>query len=243
MKKTIIITLAIILIGAVGTYLYITRPAPAPTLTTNEADINNFETKELVNSTDSLKSDASTVQKELINNQVFNIVSSQSKASFSLNELLRGSPKLVVGVTNTLKGEISVTFSPANVSLGDISINARSLKTDSEKRDGAISRLILHSDKPENEFITFSSAVVTGLPSKIKKDQKFNFTATGDIKINGITKKVSFTGNGVVSSTNVFTGNATAMINHSDFNIKIPDFDFLANVDTKSKIDIEFVAK
>lgn len=240
MKKITIAILIIIILGLGGYYFFITRPVANPTVPINNTQSEFDPEQDLLNAVDDA---SSSIEKEVMNKPIFSIVSSESKATFSLNELLRGSPKLVVGQTNTLKGEIGVTFSPANISLGDISINARTLKTDSEKRDGAISRLILHSDKPENEFITFSNAVVTGLPAEIKKDQKFNFIATGDIKINGVTKKVSFTGSGLVSKNNTFSGTATTMINHSDFNIKIPDFDFLANVDTKSKIDIEFVAK
>lgn len=179
MKKTTIIILAIILIGVVGSYLYITRPAPAPTVDITESNLSSAETKELVNIKDNVGNNTATIQKEAVNKTTFSIVSAQSKATFSLNELLRGSPKLVVGETNTLKGEIGVTFSPANISLGDISINARTLKTDSEKRDGAISRLILHSDKPENEFITFSNAVVTGLPTEIKKTKSLTLQQWG----------------------------------------------------------------
>lgn len=237
----IIIILAVVLLGGLGTYAYITRPAPAPsavvttTENTNEA-VNNTKNE---NETSSSKI-SGDVEIRTIN---MGIISSQSSASFRLNEILRGVPTVVTGTTSTLTGDVGITFAPANIFLGEIKINARTLKTDSEKRDGAIARMILNSEKSENEFITLKNSVVTNLPTVIPIGQKFTFTVVGDLTINGVTKKTSFNSSGTVSADNTFTGGATATINHSDFNIKIPNFDFLANVDKQSVINISFVAK
>ncbi len=226
----IILILAIIAAGGIGAYVYVTRPAPEPT--------SDIVAEEII---PTQKNDSTTDQTVRTIN--IGIISAESSAEFRLNELLRGTKTVVIGKTNTLTGDIGVTFSPAHITLGTIKINARTLKTDDEKRNGAIARMILHSDKAENEFITFSNTTVTGLPATITPGSSFTFTATGDLLINGKTKKTTFTGNGNVTADNSFIGSATTTVNHTDFDLKIPDFPFLADVDTQSQITVSFVAR
>ena len=59
---------------------------------------------------------------------VFEIVQDESEARFIIDEVLRGSPKTVVGVTNQVAGQIAVDpADPASAQVGQISINARTL--------------------------------------------------------------------------------------------------------------------
>ncbi len=229
--KPFFITIVIVLFGALVTYSYITRPVTNPSENSNTAN----------NSTENIKS---KISEDVNVRTIFMAINSdESKAEFKLSEVLRGKPTLVVGTTNILSSDVGVTFAPANIMISDVSINARTLKTDSTQRDGAISRLILHSDKPENEFITLKNIVVAGLPTEIARNTKFSMNVTGDLTINGITKKTAFSGSGTVGIDNKFKGELGTVITHSDFGIKIPNLPFLANVDDDSKINIYFVAK
>ena len=77
---------------------------------------------------------------------VLNIVTDQSKVSFTLGEDLLGKPNTVVGTTNEVAGQIAVDFAhPANSQVGEIRIDARSLATDNQMRDRMICGQILQS--------------------------------------------------------------------------------------------------
>lgn len=234
--KPFLITLVIVLFGALVSYSYITRPVALPSNSISENTVNsNLEPEIIPRSKISGDEEIRTI--------FMAINANESKVEFKLNEVLRGKPTIVIGTTNILASDVGVTFAPANVMISDVRVNSRTLKTDSSQRDGAISRMILHSDKSENEFITLKNIVVTGLPTEIARNTKFNMTVTGDLIINGITKKTSFSGSGTVTDKNVFSGELGTVIEHVDFDLKIPDLSFLAKVDKESKLNIYFVAK
>src|SRR5215813_12325376 len=67
----------------------------------------------------------------------FSIDVSKSKVSFTLTEDLFGKPNTVVGTTNQVAVDILVDADhPANSQIGTIRVNARTLVTDSNMRDG-----------------------------------------------------------------------------------------------------------
>lgn len=172
MKKILIILIVLALFSG-GTFLYITRPVSAPsgeaplTTVTPPADVTEAET------------------------QVFAINSEKSEAKFEIDEVLNGNPFHVVGTTKDVTGRITVdSKNPGSSSVSTISINARTLKTDSERRDGAIARLILKSE--ENEFITFTATSVSGLPEKPVLGQEYPFQVIGVLIIAGTAKETTF---------------------------------------------------
>lgn len=235
--KPFLIVLVIVLCAGLFGYSYVTRPVPAPSTVSPSTENSATSGEAQIIPRSKVSGD------EEIRSVFMAINANESKAEFKLKEVLRGKPTIVIGSTNILASDVGITFAPANIMVSDVKINARGLKTDSSQRDGAISRLILHSDKSENEFITFKNIKVTGLPTEIPKNTKFNMVATGDLTINGITKKTSFSGSGTINDKNVFSGELGTVITHTDFDLKIPDLSFLANVDKESKINIYFVAK
>ena len=225
MKNKIMVLVLLLILLAIGSYIYITRPASAPS-----ADINS-----------KIESSTST------NSQAIKLTidQAQSKAEFSLNEELRGVPTLIIGTTNQIAGEIIInTTNPSQSQIGQIVVNARTLKTDSEKRDGAIARLILKSEDPANEFIIFQPTNTTGLPTTaIAPNQELNFQITGNLTIKGVTKPVAFTAKAKLGTNNVLTGSAETTLTYADFGVSVPNFDFLANVDKTVKLKISLVAK
>jgi polyisoprenoid-binding protein YceI len=73
--------------------------------------------------------DASTLAPALA---VYQISQSGTRASFSIEEVLRGSPKSVMGTTEQVAGEVSIDPAhPSTATVGTIQINARGISVPS----------------------------------------------------------------------------------------------------------------
>jgi polyisoprenoid-binding protein YceI len=215
MKTIIEIVVAIIFVAG-GAYYYMTRPAPAPSETAEQA------------ASKAAKPAAKLPAGSKADTNVFKI-GTGSRAEFSIYELLNGVDKTVVGTTADIAGDIRIAKDRTKLEIGTVTINARTFKTDSSNRDGAISRLILKSDKPENEFITFSPSAIIGLPSTIENGSHLVFQVSGDLSISGVTKSAIFDVVMDVSEDSV-RGTATTKIKRSDYNLVVPNLSFIANV-------------
>lgn len=222
MKKLlfVLIVLAGLLAGA---FLYITRPVSAPSASP-AVDIESPSNQ---------PADADI--------QTFTLDPSRSEAKFEINEVLRGEPFRVVGTTKNITGEINLN--PTNLALTDTSIiriNARTLKTDSELRDGAIGRVILKSEA--NEFITFAPQSFSGLPTNPEVGQEYSFTTLGTLTIAGTSRDVTFTVKAKANSESEIQGLATASINYTDFSLTIPSVPMVASVEERVDLTFSFVA-
>ena len=171
----------------------------------------------------------------------FQIVQAESEARFSMDELLRGEPVTVVGVTDQVAGEILVDFAnPAAAQVGTININARTLATDSDFRNKAIKNKILETDA--YEFITFAPTAITGLPDSVSMGDTFTFEMTGDLTIRDITQEVVFAVNITAVSDSRLEGSATSSVARGDYNLVIPSVPSVAEVDEDVVIELDFVA-
>ncbi len=122
---------------------------------------------------------------------IFEIVQDQSEARFIIDEVLRGAPKRVVGVTNQVAGQIVVDpANPGATQLGTIQVNARTLATDNDFRNRAIKNQIL--DTNNYEFVTFEPTELVGLPESVTVGQPFSFQIVGDLTIKDTTQSVTF---------------------------------------------------
>ncbi len=224
--KTKIITAGLVgIVILVGVFLYVTRPVSAPT-------------EDIQNDVAAVPQTDDTTEKEM------SIVQSESKAEFSLSEVLRGTPTKVVGTTNQIAGNMTIKSSaPAKITIGEVKVNARTLKTDNEQRNGAIARLILKSEDPAYEYITFTSTAVTGVPNEIKTNVSFPFSVTGDLTIHGMTKSITFTAQGTLRADGSFAATAEHIVTYADFGISVPNLPFLANVDKTAKLSVSIVAR
>lgn len=166
--------------------------------------------------------------------EVYRISQEKSTATFTIDEMLRGKPFTVIGTTNQIAGDIAVSAEALEV--GTITINARTLKTDSTQRDGAIARLILQSEKPENEFITFKPTSVEQI------GEGMVYRVTGDLTISGITKPAVLDVQ-MNTSAGTLTGTAEGVLKRSDYNLVIPNIPFVANVPDEFTIKADIVAE
>lgn len=225
MKTKIFLFIILGIIIVAGAFFYETRPSSAPTVDVN-TQVNHLSTGE--------KKDIKTLH----------IIGEESQAQFSLNEVLAGKPTLVVGSTHQVAGDIQVsTENPAKITIGEIKIDARTLKTDNERRNASLNRLILKTDKSGNEYITFKANEVTGLPEKIQTGQEFSYKIKGDLTISGVTKPATFEATSTIGEDGSFTGSANTTVTYADFNVSVPSLPFLSNVDKTTKLSISIVAK
>lgn len=176
--------------------------------------------------------------------RIFRLDSSSTTATFTLNEVLRGEPKTVVGTTNDVSGEIALDRQNLEeVRIGTIRINARTFKTDNEQRNRAIVRMIFKSEDDANEFIEFKPTKVTINATSTANGQLFPFSVTGDLAISGAKRPAAFEGKAQFISDTELLGSVETTLRYSDYGLSVPQLPFLANVDELVKLRLDFVAK
>ena len=169
------------------------------------------------------------------------LVQADSQARFIINEVLDGQPNTVVGVTDQVVAQILIDpTNPANVRMGPVQVNARTLVTDSGNRNRAIQNIILETGT--YEFITFTPKSFVGLPETGAVGDTFFFQIVGDLTIRDETHEVTFDATVTVDSDTRMHGLATASILRSTFNLNVPDVPFVASVDQSLTLEVEFVA-
>jgi polyisoprenoid-binding protein YceI len=171
----------------------------------------------------------------------FQIDAATSEARFVIDEVLNGSPNTVTGTTQVISGVIQVDPSqPALSIVGPITVDAASLSTDNNLRNGAIRRFILQA----NDFpvIGFVSTAVEGLPAPATAGETYTFTVAGDLTIRDITRPVTFEVTITVESNDRLTGSAAATIQRSDFDLDIPSVPQVAEVSSDVILEIDFSA-
>lgn len=174
--------------------------------------------------------------------RTFALVGGETEAQFIIDEVLRGSPKTVVGSTTDVAGTFTVDFAnPAKVSFSPILINARTFATDDERRDRAIKNRILLTD--QYEFITFEPKSVVGAPDRVEIGQTYTFQVVGDLTIIGTTREVPFDVEATVVSENRVEGRAQAVIRYADWGVSIPEVPAVTGVADEVTLVLNFVAE
>lgn len=174
---------------------------------------------------------------------VYRISAEESLARFTLDEVLRGEPTTVVGVTDHVSGEIALDRSKLDEArIGTIRINARTFVTDSEQRNRAIVRLIFRSETDAHEFIEFTPTRIANVPREAENGTVFPMDIEGDLRISGITHAVAFQGFARFVSDDRLEGSVETVLRYAEFGLTIPQLPFLANVDEEVKLAFDFVA-
>ncbi len=237
MSNVLKVIIGLVVLGAVvggGFYWYATRPTKAP----SEVVVpNQPTTPDTQTPTTTPDTTAPAVE------GMYQIDSSKSTATFTLGEMLRGAPKVVVGTTDQVSGSLNVDRNNlAAATASAIRINARTFKTDDENRNRAIQRLILKTEDDANEYIVWTPTGLQDMPAKAELNVPFTFTMVGTLTIAGVTKEQTFRGTATFTSENSVTGSAEATVNRADYNLVIPSIPFVADVDEQVKLKIELTA-
>ena len=175
----------------------------------------------------------------------FSIVSAESRATFTLEEDLRGVRTTVVGVTDQVAGKIMVDFyDPSASSIGTIVINARTLETDNSFRNRALRSAILRSAQDEYEFIVFEPSALSGFSADtIAVGDAISFEVTGDLTVVDVTRTVTFQVEATLDSETQISGVARVNVLHADFGLTIPEVPSVANVREDVDLALAFVAR
>lgn len=257
----IIGVVVVLVVGIVG-YIYVSggsgeasEPISAPTLAvqppttteevavTEEAPTQATEAPEVTEAAESavIAPETTDTTNSLT---LFRIDQTESQASFSIDEMLRGVPTTVLGVTNQVAGDVIVNFAnPSQSELGMIRINARTLATDNDFRNRAIRGQILESAKDEYEFVEFTPTGLSGLAeSAVTVGETLTFQVTGDLKIRDIVNSVTFDVTVNLATEDRITGNATTTVTREAYGLTIPSALGVADVSDDVILTIDFVA-
>jgi polyisoprenoid-binding protein YceI len=170
----------------------------------------------------------------------FSIIQAESQARFRIFEELNGQPTDVVGITDQVAGEAIINLDDlSQTRLGVISVNARTLVTDQDRRNQAIRNRILQTDT--FEYITFSPNELTGLDGRAVTGQEYAFQISGDLTIRDSTQPVVFDTMVTVEADDSLRGIASTVISREAFNLIIPSVPFVANVGENVNLEIEFL--
>ena len=176
--------------------------------------------------------------------QSFVIDADASEAFFLIDEVLRGTPQTVKGVTTEVAGLFQLDLSDlGTMQFSQILINARTFSTDSSFRDRAIrGPVILNSASDEFELITFDPTLVSGLSGPAVVREEVTFTVGGDLTIKGETNLVTFDVVATLVDDSTIEGIASVVVMREDFGIGIPNAPGVANVSQEVTISLVFVA-
>jgi polyisoprenoid-binding protein YceI len=172
---------------------------------------------------------------------LYEISQESSEARFTIEEVLNGADNTVVGTTNQVAGQISVSpTAPGTAQVGVIQINARALKTDSERRDASIQNQILKT--AANEYITFTPTRLVGLPETATPGQSYSFQIVGQLAIAGQTHEATFDVTVTPTADGKLQGTAKTTIKYADWGVSIPSVPFVASVEDTVILELDFVA-
>lgn len=176
--------------------------------------------------------------------KVYTIDASSSQASFTTHEVLLGQPKAVVGMTSGVSGQILVdTTTPSKSAVSAIHVDLTGLTTDSDMRNQTIQNRILETGDPNNQYATFVTKSISGLPGSVAVGQKLSLTLTGDLTIHQVTRAVTFTATATLTSVAELTGQAQTTIHYSDYNISIPNVPNVSDVSDTVTLALTFTAR
>lgn len=172
---------------------------------------------------------------------VYRINPDESVVRFELDEDLRGERVTVVGETNQVTGVIAADLDDLSTAVvGPVQINARTLATDNNLRNRALSNRILQT--AVYEFITFTPTAVDGLPERVAVGDTVAFDITGELTVRDVTLPVTFSVEATAVDEDQLFGIARAVIRRSDFALSIPSVTGVANVEEEVDLIVEFVA-
>lgn len=173
----------------------------------------------------------------------FTIVPSASEATFTIDEVLFGRQNTVVGKTSSVAGEILVNAQhPSQSRVGQIRVDVSTLLTDSQQRNHTLQSRILETDNAANQYATFTTTAIKGMPASVTAGQTLHFQLVGELTVHQVTKSETFDATLTAKSASELTGTARTTVRYKDFNLSIPDVPFVSNVSDSVTLALTFTA-
>ena len=172
----------------------------------------------------------------------YQIISRLSQASYAVDEVfLRENNRLftAVGVTPGVAGEIIFNRErPVESRIVEIVVDVQQFTSDSERRDRAIRRGYLESNRYPHA--TLANARLEGLPATIEEGTPFSYSLVGDLTVHGVTRETSWEGEATAVG-DTLKGVARTQVKMTDFGIEVPRLLSLRAADDV-KLEIRYVA-
>jgi len=245
MRKIILggLVLVAVVIGGAGAYIWFSGGSGEPSTEVTAATLATTTTTQAPTEATEAPADTTETTVDAGGQVIFAIDKTQSSVTFTLDEVLRGDPAVVVGTTNEIAGEVLIDFTdPAASQLGEIVVNVRTLETGNSFRNRAIRGPILNSADDAFEFATFAPTGLDGLPGSIAVGDTVAFSVTGDLEVAGESNPVTFDVSLTVVSGARVEGTGMATVTRADYGLTIPDAPGVANVSEEVGLGITFVA-
>lgn len=169
------------------------------------------------------------------------IVAAESSASYIAREKFvnRPLPNEAVGTTTAIKGELVVgadgQFHPSQVT-----VDLRTLQSDSSRRDNALRGRWLESDK--YPLAEFSISGVAGAAPKLAEGQPVPFKLAGKLKVHGTEKAVTWEATGTRGGDTLKL-EASIALKMSDFGIEPPDIAGMLKAEDALRLQVKLVAR
>lgn len=211
----------------------------------NSGNFTNNGDNAAVAPTESTNSDPSptiTAPEETDPN-TFHIVPAESEVRFIVDEVLLGQDKTVIGITQSVTGDILADFGNLQNRQVTIIVDLSTLVTDSSKRNKTLKNTILESNKPDYQYGEFVSTELFGLPDTVEAGASYTVQLTGDLTVHGVTESVTFEGAITVESETRMSGSFEATIFWADYVsiFRLPQS--VASIEDDVILQIDFVAE
>ena len=144
------------------------------------------------------------------------------------------------GVTNIISGEILVNFTePSLSSVGEITIDIKSFKSDKSRRDNAIRDRWLESNK--FPMAVFTPNELRGLPEKYSLGDTVDIEIDGNLLVRDTIKPASFLVTLTINNDQI-VGQASTQLKMTDFGFDPPDISGILKAENEVDITFEFLA-
>lgn len=248
MKKFVILSALVFVLTACGAAAPVAEPTMAPTMAaavepTMEPTAEPTAAPAAEEPTaEPTAAPAADTAAPVAGTRTFVIDPAQSSAQYAVEEIFFSDNRLftAVGVTNAVEGEFEVTTDgQPSGKVTRMRVDLRTLKSDSPRRDNAIRRQWLESDK--YPYADFVSTDALNLPASYTEGEQVTFTLVGDMTVRDVTKPVEWTVVGTLQGDTV-TGEATTTIKMSDFGFAAPDIGGVLKAEDEAALTVKFVA-
>ncbi|QXC59866.1 YceI family protein [Aquihabitans sp. G128] len=195
----------VVVAAAIGGFFYLTRDTSDPELKLSDSKSGTGEVVAADSLDGSWKVAAGTGDDATV-------------AGYRVKEVFAaGSRKVTAnGRTNDVTGTLTVAGD--QVTAGEFTVDMTTLKSDEDRRDGAIKGRGLETDRFEDG--TFKLTEPIALPT-IKDGDTFDVKATGELTLHGVTKPVTIDLT-ARSADGVFTVQGSAPVEMADYDIEAP---------------------
>jgi polyisoprenoid-binding protein YceI len=146
-------------------------------------------------------------------------------------------PSDAVGVTQGITGALVLEDGMVVKAESSFKVDVTTLKSDSQRRDGYVSRRTLETEQyPTVEFVPAS---ISGLPATLPASGELKLQVKGDLTVHGVTKPATWEVTARAASGG-YTGTATTAFKFADFGMAIPRVASVLSVVDSIRLEYDF---